>query len=234
MNKDDFNQWLSQRVEFQTKITIGAVAAMCGLGLLAFLIQGGLLFILLRFGYGTLPAVVCLLALFGGMGFFTWITGPKTLCDEEHDVDLPDGDVTIRVAPSMASAWTYALGSRDSDMSIPERIFGLFMLVPRLFWTAWYLFQRITDVKEIDARECGAILRFVLKKAERVNVVEIADKRPQTDLPRTLRQLSMIDGVVFLSRGEVGLTLANRFKDDVEKAMSGGAAPSSDGTFDLS
>ena len=126
------------------------------------------------------------------------------------------------------------MGSRDSDISVPERIFGMFMMVPRMFCTAWYLFKRAADVKDIDVRECGAILRFLLKKAERVNVHEIADKRPKTELTKTLRQVSMIDGVVFLSRGEIGLTLAIRFKDEVEKAMSGGNAErKGDSPFDV-
>ena len=126
------------------------------------------------------------------------------------------------------------MGSRDSELSIPERIFAFFMLVPRLFWTAWYLSGRVQSVRQIDVRECGAILRYVLKKAERVDATEIAKKRPQTNLPLTLKQLSLLDGVVFLVRGKLGLTLANRFKDDVEKSLiSSGNATSAanDDTF---
>lgn len=234
MNKDDFNNWLAKKVDFQAKLTIGAVAGMCAIGLIAFLIQGGLFYILLQWGYGPIAAVVVTAAVFGGMGFFTWMTAPKTLVDTEHEVDVDGRNIVIKVAPTMASAWTYAMGSRESDLSIPERIFGLFMMVPRMFWTAWYLFKRVTDVKEIDVRECGAILRFMLKKAERVDVHEIAEKRPKTNLVKTLRQVSLIDGVVFLSRGEIGLTLANRFKDDVEKGMSGGSTErKGDSPFDV-
>lgn len=234
MNKDDFNNWLARKVEFQARLTMGAVASMCAIGLIAFIVQGGLFYVLLQWGYGTVTAVVVTLALFGGMGYFTWMTAPRVLCDEEHEVDIDGRVVKIKVAPTMSSAWTYAMGSRDSDISVPERIFGMFMMVPRMFCTAWYLFKRAADVKDIDVRECGAILRFLLKKAERVNVHEIADKRPKTELTKTLRQVSMIDGVVFLSRGEIGLTLAIRFKDEVEKAMSGGNAErKGDSPFDV-
>lgn len=219
MNKDEFNNWLADRKNSQAKLVISAIIAMCAIGLVAFLVQGGLLYLALAAGYNRVTGIVVLIGLFGGMGYFTWLTGPKTLKDEPHKVELPDHTVEVMIAPSMSNAWTYAMGSRESSLSIPERIFALFMLVPRLFWTAWYLSKRVSDVREIDVRECGAILRFVLKKAERVDATEIAEKRPQTDLPVTLRQLSLIDGVVFLIRGKLGLTLANRFKDDVEKGI---------------
>lgn len=234
MNKDDFNNWLAKKVEFQSKLTIGAVAGMAAIGLIAFVVQGGLLYILLEWGYGAIPAFVIVSGIFGGMGFFTWITAPKTLCDAVHEVDVDGKEVPIKIAPTMSSAWTFAMGSRESDITVLERIFGMFMMVPRMFWTAWYMFQRITDVKQIDVRECGAILRFLLKKAERVNVLEIAEKRPATDLTKTLRQVSLIDGVVFLTRSEVGLTLANRFKDEVEKAFDTGVKSAGSSPFDVS
>lgn len=227
MNKDDFNNWLAERTQTQARLIVGAIVAMCVIGLVALLLQGGLLYLLLSAGYNRMTAIVVLLGLFGGMGYFTWLTGPKTLKDEVHEVELPDDTIQVPVAPSLSNAWTYAMGSRDSALSIPERIFALFMLVPRMFWTAWYLSGRVQDVRQIDVRECGAILRFVLKKAERVDATEIAEKRPQTNLPVTLRQLSLLDGVVFLVRGKLGLTLANRFKDDVEKGLTSTSGNSS-------
>lgn len=219
MNKDQFNAWLGEKVEFQSRLTISAMLGMVAIGAVALLFQGGLLFIFLKWGYGLFPAFVAVLGIFGGMGFYTWATAPATLCDEQHDVELEDRSIVIPTAPTMSTAWTFAMGSLESDQSILERIFGMMMLVPRMFWTALYVFDRTKEVKDIDVRECGAMLRYALKKAERVNVDEIAKKRPATDLPRTIRQVSLLDGVVFLTKGKLGFTLANRFKDDLEKGM---------------
>lgn len=219
MKKEDFNSWLAARVQTQIKITIGACVAMSVLGLLAFLCQGGLLYALLAWGYGRFIAIIALLGIFGGMGFFTWVTAPKNLCDEVHEVSLTSSDLNIQIAPTMASAWTFAIGSLDSDQSIPERIFGMMMLVPRMFWTAWYLSSRIKDVREIDVLECGKVLRLLLKKAEKVEASEIADKFSKMDLPKILRQVSLMEGVVFLTKGKLGISLATRFRDDLEKGM---------------
>ena len=220
MKKSEFNAWLVKRVEFQTKVTVGACAGMAGVGLLAFIVQGGLLWVLFwaAYGSGWLAALVVLL-IFGGMSVFTRLTAPKTLCDQEHEVEAENGDVTIHLAPTLSSAWTYAMGSLESDQSIPERIFGLMMIVPRMAWTSKYVFGRIQEVKEIDVASCGQVLRRLLKKAERVDATDLAERFPDMNLPKTLRELSLMDGVVFLTKGEVGLTLANRFKDDLEKGL---------------
>lgn len=219
MTKEDFNLWLKKRCETQSKLLMGAIGGMITIGLIAFLVQGGLLYLIFWAASGHLLAFPVVAGLFGGIGYFTWMTAPKMLCDDEYEVETDDGDITVGIAPSISSAWTFAMGSRDSDISILERVAGMFMIVPRMFWTALYLKKRNEDVQKIDVRECGAILRFALKKAERVGVEEIMDKRPKTNLSKTMREVSLIDGVVFLVRNGLGLTLANRFKQDVETGV---------------
>ena len=60
------------------------------------------------------------------------------------------------------------------------------------------------------------ILRLLHKEAERVDLKKITEEIELTDLAQTLRQVSLIDGVVFLTRNSVGLSLANRLVDDIE------------------
>ena len=81
MNKQQFNAWLDERVQFQVKLTISAMVGMIAIGTVAFVVQGGLLFILLKWGYGLFPAFLALLGIFGGMGAYTWVTAPNRLCD---------------------------------------------------------------------------------------------------------------------------------------------------------
>ena len=228
MKKEQFNTWLSGKVELQAKITIGACVAMACLGLLAFLVQGGLLYLALSAGYGSrVLAAAIVLAIFGGMGVYIFRTAPRTLCDGRHKVEIDGQNVTIRVAPTMSNAWTFAVGSLESDQSIPERIFGLMMIVPRMFWTAFYVFNRIDEVKRIDVEDCGKVLRLLLRKSERVEAEDIASKWQQMDLPKTLRQVSLVDGVVFLTKKGVGLSLAKRFTDMLEKDLYGNSMQAS-------
>ncbi|MEQ9407349.1 MAG: hypothetical protein RIK87_06460 [Fuerstiella sp.] len=221
MKKEFFHDWLRRRVEGRWKITVSAAAAMAALGLLAFVVQAGILYLLLSVAYGSRSmAAIVVLLLFGGMGIVTCLTAPRQLRDSEHEIQVGFRTVTVRLAPTLASAWTYAMGSLESDQSIPMRIVSIMMLVPRLLWTSWHVFGRINRVRDIDVESTGKVLRMVLRKSERVEAEEIAEKYPDIDLPKTLRQLSFIDGVVFLTKDSVGISLANRFKDDLEKSLA--------------
>jgi len=221
MKKEQFNNWLSRKVDAQAKLTIGACVSMVALGLLAFLLEGGILYLLLSWGYGRVPAAVTVLTIFGGMGLYIFRTAPQTLCDGRHEVQIDDRTVTIKVAPTMSNAWTYAIGSLESDQSVPERIFGIMMIVPRMMWTSSYVFNRIDQVRQIDVAECGKVLRLLLKKSERVDAEDIASKWHRMNLSKTLRQVSLVDGVVFLTKNGLGLSLAKRFTETLEKDLYG-------------
>lgn len=220
MKKEQFHQWVREKVDTQIKLVYAAMAAMIALGLIGFLIQAGLLYAIFSYAYNSrtlgfmIPAV-----LFGGMGVFTWLMSPRNLRDSVHKGKNDGEEMKIRVAPTMANCWTFALGSLEIDRSIPERIWGMMLIVPRLFWTAWYLFQRADDVKQIDVPECCKVLRLALKKGERVELEEFGDRFESMDLPKILRQVSLIDGVVFLTKRGFGMSLANRFKEDLEKGI---------------
>ena len=222
MNKEDFNAWLIERIKAQTKLTIGAVVAMVGLGLLALVIQGGFLALILQLSIGWVMAIIVVSAIFGAMGYYVHMTAPKKHCDARHKIDLKAKKTKVRIAPTMANAWTFALGSTDYDQSILERVFGLMLIVPRMFWTAWYLRKRVTEVRDIDVSACSKVLRMALEKAERVEVTEIEEKYESMDIIKTMRQVSLIDGVVFLTKKSIGLSIATRFKDDLEAGLNAG------------
>lgn len=221
MNKEQFNAWLQRKVERQVRLTVSASAAMALLGVLVMIVQGGLLYAAFSFAYNSsfLGAMI-VLAFYGITSAFIWRTAPTRLADASHDFDTISGTRSVQTAPTLSSAWTFAMGSRDSDQSIPQRIISFMLLVPRLFWTAFYVFERIDQVRQIDVATCGKIIRLALKRAERVEATEIADAFPDIPLQPTMRQLSLIDGVVFLTNESVGLSIANRFKDDLEAASA--------------
>ena len=220
MKREAFNSWLENRVDTQTKLTIGACAGMAALAALLFLIKGGILYLLLSVAYGSgLMAATVVLLLVGGASMFVWKTAPSQLTDSEHEVHTGFRTMKLQLAPTLAHCWTFAMGSLESDQSFIMRIVSLFMLIPRLSWTSWYVFGRIEQTKQIDIEMCGKVIRMALKKSERVEVEEVAEKFKSMDIPVTLRQLSLIDGIVFLTKDGVGISIANRFKDDLEAGL---------------
>ena len=227
MKKEQFHQWIHGKVDTQVKLVYAAMAAMIVLGLLGLAIQAGLLYAIFSSAYGRAVGILVPFVTFGCMGLFTWLVSPKILKDSSHK-GVADGEsMKVRVAPTMSNCWTFALGSLEIDRSILERILGAMLIVPRLFWTAWYLFQRAEDVKQIEVPECAKVLRLALKKAERVELNEFGDRFEEMDLPKTLRQVSLIDGVVFLTKRGFAMSLANRFTEDLEQSMQQKSAASS-------
>ncbi len=222
MTKEEFNEWLTERVETQTKLTIGAVVAMVGLGLLAFVIQGGLMAAILSLNVGWTIAILIVFAIFGAMYYYVHMMAPKKHCDSRHKIDLKKKKTKIRLAPTIANSWSFALGSIDTDQSIFERIFGIMMIVPRMFWTARYLHKRAGEVRDIDVSACSKVLRMALQKAERVSVNEIEEKYESMEILKTMRQVSLIEGVVFLTKKGVGLSLASRMKEDLAEFLNRG------------
>lgn len=216
MKTDEFNEWLRQRLEFQSKIIMGAIAGMLVLALIGLIVEGGFLFLVLQW-YGSFVAFAMITGIFAGLTFWVSKSGPRQYRDKRYKTSISGERVIINVAPSIAHAWSFAFGSIDSDQSIPEWILNLVLIIPRLLWTAFQLKSRISDVNDINVEEVGKVLRMILKKAERVEVQEIAHKYPDMDIAQTMRQVSLVDGVVFLTKEGVGVSLANRFKDDLEK-----------------
>lgn len=229
MTKEDFHEWLTERIETQTKLTIGAVVAMVGLGLLALVIQAGSLYFILWLSLGWMLPLIIVSAIFAAMGYYIHMIAPKKHCDARHKIALKTKKTKLRIAPTMANAWTFALGSTDSDQTILERVFGLMLIVPRMFWTAWYLHKRAAEVRDIDVSACSKVLRMALQKAERVEITEIEDKFASMEIVKTMRQVSLIDGVVFLTKKPIGLSLATRFKDDLEAGLDSDDKASNDG-----
>lgn len=219
MKKEAFHAWLSERVRNQARLTMAACTGMVVVGLLALLIQGGILYLLLSLAYNAAVAVAVLLLLLGIGGLYVWTQAPGYLDGREHDVEIGFRTVTIKLMPTLANTWTYAVGSLETDQSIPERLVNLFLLIPRMFITAVFVFRRVAVVKEIDVESCGKVIRLVLRKSESVQVADVAEKWPDMDIPATMKQLSVIDGIVFLTKDYVAISIANRFKDDLEHAI---------------
>lgn len=220
MKKDEYRRWFSDQLLRQNRLLIGAMAAMIGLGLIATLIEATLFATVLHFGFFSSPWPVSYfmgICIQGVMLVFIYLRSLKQLSDAEHDVELEDGMTTIRTAPTMSAVWTYALGSLETDQTRLERLASILALPQRLFCAAYYTWRRIMRLKSIDVNDCSTVLRLLHRKAERIEVVDLAEELQVSDLTTTLRNVSLIDGVMFLKQKSVGLSLTNRLVHAMEE-----------------
>jgi hypothetical protein len=219
MKKDEYRRWFSDQLLQQSRLLIGAITAMIGLGLVASLLEAGIFAVILRIGFvdSLIQAFVVAFGIQGGILFFTFLRLSTQLGDAEHEVELEDRVTAIRTAPTMTAVWTYALGSLETDQTWVERLLGKLAMPQRLFCAAYFSWQRMRQLKTVDISACSAVIRLLHKEAERVEVSKLVEELQLSNLAATLRDVSLIDGVMFLTRRSVGLSLTNRLVENMEE-----------------
>ena len=218
LKKEQMRRWLTERLQTQKQLVMAAVVGMAVIGTVATLIEFVLFYVIIRYGFlkSGAPAMLATLMIQATIQYFTLLWMPKQLADIDHESVSEDEVTIVRSAATMSAAWTYAFGSLESDRTWIEILLGLLSLPQRMFAAAWFSWQRKGEIDAVEIAPCALILRLLHKEAERVDLKKITEEIELTDLAQTLRQVSLIDGVVFLTRNSVGLSLANRLVDDIE------------------
>lgn len=219
MKREEMRQWLLGQLELQNKLITGAAAAMGAIGLVTTLMELGLFYLIIRIGFikSGIPAFLATMVILAGIQFFTFLRLPKDLPDRDYECELESENLTVRVAPSMSIVWTYSFGSLESDQSWVERLLGMLTLPQRMCMAAWYSWRRRDELKKIDTDPCAGVLRLLHKEGARVEMAELIEKAKLSDPATTFRHVSLIDGVIFLTRKSCGLSLASRVIDDINQ-----------------
>ncbi len=217
MKKDDMRQWMADYLLTQCRLTMGATIAMAAIGVFATLMEFGAVLLIIHLGFiGTwaLDAMAAI-GILAAVQFLTWLKLPKQLPDFEYEVELENTNAVIRIPPAMPVVWTYGFGSMDTDQSRIELLLGILTLPQRMCCAAWYAWKRFEELKTVDAESCAGIIRLLHKKSERMDVQELATELDLSNPVRTIREVSLIDGIVLLTRGTLGMSVANRLVDDL-------------------
>ncbi len=216
MKKNEYQEWFSYQMMRQTRLLTGALAAMFGLGLIATIIESSVFALILHYSVLSGPLVLSYILATGIQGlvlFFVYLQLSKHLGDAEHKVDLEDGFITIWSAPTMSTVWTYAIGSLETDQTWLERFGSILALPQRLFCAAFFTWERVLQLKDVNVSDCSAVLRLLHRKEERVEISALIEELQLSDLATTLRNVSLIDGVIFLKQKTWGVSLTRRMAD---------------------
>ena len=218
LKKEQMRRWLTERLQTQKQLVMAAMAGMAVIGTIATLIEFFVFLIIINYGFieSSVLSILVTLMIMAAIQYFTLLWMPKQLADIEHE-SVSDDEVTIvKSAATMTAVWTYAFGSLESDRTWVEILLGLLSLPQRMIAAASFSWQRKGEIEAVEIAPSALILRLLHKEAERVDLRKIIEEVEVVDLAQTLRQVSLIDGVVFLTRNSVGLSLANRLVDDIE------------------
>ena len=215
MKKEDMRRWMADYLKTQSRLTLGSIAAMAAIGAIATLMEFFAVLLIVRIGFigSWILAALVTIGILGAVQFLTWLRLPKQLPDIDHEVELEESSALIRIPPGMPIVWTYGFGSLDTDQTKIELLLGILAMPQRMCCAAWFAWQRFQELKSVDEESCVGVIRMLHKKAERIDVKELAAELELANVPKTIREVAMIDGVVVLTRGTLGLSLANRLMD---------------------
>ncbi|MCA9063767.1 MAG: hypothetical protein KDA96_11930 [Planctomycetaceae bacterium] len=217
MKKSDYRRWLSERIAGQNKLLMGSLAALSALGSTAILIEMIVFWLILKLGFCGVGAISWLLAMaiVGAVLAVTWLRLPQTLPEQSHSTEVDGTEFDFTTVPAMSDVWTYAFGSMDTSLSMIDRLLAFLALPQRMLCAAAYVAKRRTEVLAIDVTPCAAVVRLLIREGIGVEIVEIARNVKTDDLPRTLRQTSMIEGVVVVTRLHLAFAAAPRLAEDL-------------------
>ena len=216
MKNRGFKSWVFNRIKTQRKLTAAATIGMAVAGLVLFLVQAGVFYMIFAYAFSRTIALLAIMAVFGGMGVCSWTQATQDLRDRKHKAKCNDETTTLNIVPGNPQVWSWAFGSMDPDQSIPEKVIGLTMLAPRLFCAAWYTWQHLEDIKNIDADTTLKVLKVLFRSGHSVDAQAISNELGDADLNKAVRDVSLLDGVVFLTKDEISLSIAPRLHDDLE------------------
>lgn len=232
MKKRGFKSWVFDRIETQRKLTVAAAAGMAAVGFVLFLLQAGFLYLVFSAAYTPLTGFVVVVLLFSIMGIASWRQAEKDLRDRRYKTKCRGKKLPLNVAPATSQVWAWAFGSMDPDQSILEKVMGIAMLVPRLFCAAWYTWKRLDEVKNIDPESTLGVMKTLFRSDHSVRPEKIAEALGDVDVNKAIRDTSLLDGVVFLTKDEVTVSIAPRLHESLDAWRSSGRdAPDSDDLF---
>ncbi|MCA9061033.1 MAG: hypothetical protein KDA85_21120 [Planctomycetaceae bacterium] len=218
MKKSDYRRWLSDRLNVQSNLLMGATAAMSIMGCIAIFIELIVAGWILSVGFcGTLIGWLLAFVIVGVALVVTFARLSKTLPDARHETMLGETPFEFSTAPSMGVVWTYALGQIDSDRGFVDRLLGTLALPQRLLCGAWYVYHRWDQVLAVDVAPCAAVIRLLIREDKGVEIHEIAEKVTTENLSRTLHQVSLIDGIVVITRRKTALSATPRLNEDIQE-----------------
>ncbi|MFO0976634.1 MAG: hypothetical protein U0996_09570 [Planctomycetaceae bacterium] len=216
MKKEESRRWLRERLKTQERLTMGAMAAMFAIGGFAWMMELGMTIAILRAGFFS-SWVFCFLVaggILGGLQYVVLLRMPRSLGDKKVSNETGD-EIDFVTAQPLSAVWMYGLGSLETDQSWQERLLGILCLPQRMISAGLFTKQRLEEVRKINVDSCAAVIRHLHKEAERVEVADLTEELNLPDPRQTIRESTLIDGVIVLTRRTPGLSLANRLTDDI-------------------
>lgn len=214
-------KWFAQQVKATIRTDAICAALLIPGGLLAMFLTYWIVFGLIWLGLGSLfdlaTSTIHALAGFFLVASFAWQFTAGRSFQETYNVQRDDyAEEKIMAARATGNQMALLLDPGMASMFV--RVITLaFLMGPRMLDGSWNLWRKVQRLKQMDVSGSGRVLALLMRAQGRVDVEDIAKKFPEGDVMKFVQPLADFDGVVFLHKGSLGLTLAPRLVTEFEQ-----------------
>jgi hypothetical protein len=131
------------------------------------------------------------------------------------------GTVSLNFARASGNGWVLLFDPGVAHGFV-KVIALLYLTAPRMLGLALMLHRKVNRLKQMDVPACSRVIGLLMRAQGRVPIEKIAAEFPDADLAQIVQPLADVDGVVFLEKNGMGLTLAPRFMEDFNEWASDG------------
>lgn len=125
------------------------------------------------------------------------------------------GTVTLNFSRTTGNGWVLLFDPGVAHGFV-KVIALMYLTAPRMLGLALMLHHKANRLREMDVPTCSRVIGMLMRAQGRVPIEKIADEFPDEDISNIVQSLADVDGVVFLEKNGVGLTLAPRFMEDFQ------------------
>lgn len=126
----------------------------------------------------------------------------------------------VTLARATGHGWALLLDLEVASMLV-RALTMTFLMGPRMLGASVQLWYRVNRLKQMDVAACGRVVAFLLKSQGRVEIDDIAKRFPEADVVDLVQPLADFDGIVFLQKDSLALTLAPRLEEDFAEWSEG-------------
>jgi hypothetical protein len=119
------------------------------------------------------------------------------------------GTVTLNFSRASGNGWVMLFDPGVAHGFV-KVIALLYLTAPRMLGLALMLHRKADRLKQMDVPACSRVIGMLMRAQGRVPIEKIAEEFPDADLSNIVPPLGDVDGVVFLEKDGMGLTLAPR------------------------
>lgn len=158
---------------------------------------------------------------------FVWQFTTGRILDETYRFSNQSSSELEVTLGRPGNEWTIVMDSGIAHAAV--RVLTLFLLTsPRMLVKSVELHRRCRRLKALDLHSGAIIVNYLAESQVRVPIQFIADRFPEIELKTTIPALGDIDGIVFLRKDELSITLAPRFFEEFSQWRVSQAPESAD------